>query len=225
MGANVVEEVPDFIKSVLHSGWTVNVQLLDERFDPPKEAFDSTVAPRGANRNALVANADQFQEGLEHRAFEDQFAVGSDGVGFAILADGQAQVANQRPAALVDHRCQPCADARTVVDDAQNGAGCANVIPHKRQVNAPDAVDVHRSRALVAQLAGNVEQRVLVVADGVADKGFAHPIRGMQAVEGVSHFAATGKFAHQGLEAQDFMHDPVGLLAGQWRRGVNGSRI
>ena len=200
----------------------MNVDLPDERFDATKEAFDPAVAPRGANRNALVANADQFQEGLEHSAFEDEFVVGSDGARFAILADGQAQVTNLRLAALVDHRRQPSADARIAIDDAQNGAGCAQVVPHKRQVNAPDAVDVHRGGALVAQFAGNVEQRVLVVAEGVADKGLAHPGRGMQAVEGVSHLATTGMPAHQGLEAKHFVHDPVRLFAGQGCRGVNG---
>lgn len=37
MSANVVEEVPDFIKCVLQADWAVNVQLVDERFDPAKE--------------------------------------------------------------------------------------------------------------------------------------------------------------------------------------------
>ncbi len=223
MGANVVEEVPDFIKCVLQSGWAVNVDLPDERLDTTKEAFYATIAPRSTNWDALVTNADQLQERLEHSAFEDQFVVSADGSGFAILADSQAQVANQRPAALVDHRRQPRAVARPVIDDAQHGAWCPVVVPHKRQVHAPDAVDVHRRGALVAQFAGNVEQRVLVVADGVADKGLADSCWRMQAVEGVSHFATTDMFAHQGFEAQHFVHNPVGLLAGQWRWGVNGS--
>ncbi len=157
MSANVVEEVPDFIKCVLQADWAVNVQLVDERFDPAKEAFDPTVAPRSTNWDALVTNANYLQEHLEYGAFEDQFVVGTDGTRFAMLADGQAQVTNERPAALVDHRRQLRADARTVVDDAQNGAGCAHVVSHKSQVHAPDAVDVHRGRALVAQFAGNVE--------------------------------------------------------------------
>ena len=42
---------------------------------------------------------------------------------------------------------------------------------------------------------------------------------------GVSHLAATGMFAHQGLEAQGFLHDPVGFFAGRWRRAVISSRI
>ena len=99
------------------------------------------------------------------------------------------------------------------------------VVPYKRQVNAPDVVDTHRRGALAAQFAGDVEQRILVVPDGVADKGFAHPRRGMQAVEGVSHLAATGVLAHQGLDAQDFLHNPFGLLAGRWGKGVNSSRV
>ena len=160
MGANVIEEVQDFFKRILQTGWAVNLDLPDERFDPTKEAFDPAVAPGGANRNALVTNADQLQEGLEYSAFEDQFVVSADGVGFAMLADGQAQVADQRPAALVDHRRQSGAEARAVIDDAQNGAGCAHVVSHKSQVNAPDFVDTHLCRALVAQFAGNVEQRV-----------------------------------------------------------------
>lgn len=179
MGAHVVEEVPNVVKRVLQSGWAVNVNLPDVRFDATKEAFDAPVAPWGANRDALVANADQVQERREHRAVEDQFVVGSYGARFSMLADRQTQMANQRPAALIDHRRQPCADTRTVIDDAQNGTRRAMVVPHKRQVNAPDAVDTHRRRALIAQLAGDVEQRILVVADGVADKRFAHPSRGM----------------------------------------------
>jgi hypothetical protein len=225
MGANVVEEVPYVVKRVLQSGWAVNVDLPDVRFDATKEAFDSTVAPRGANRDALVTNADQLQERREHRAFEDELVICSYGARFAMLADGQAQVANQRPAALVDHRCQLRADPRTVIDDAQNGAWCAIVGLHKRQVNTPDSVDTHRRGALVAQFAGDDEQCILVVADGVADKGFAHPMRGVQAVEGVSHLAATGMFAHQGLEAQDFLHNPVGLLSSRLGRGVNSRRV
>lgn len=220
MGANVIEEMPKVIQSVLQSGWAVNVDLPHEWFDATKEALDAAVAPRGTNRDALVTNADQRQERLEHSAFEDQFVVGSYGTRFAMLADGQAQMANQCPAALVGHRRQLRADARTVIDDAQNGAWCAMVVLHKCQVNAPDAVDTHRRRALVAQLASDDEQRVLVVADGVADKGFAHPSRGMQAVEGVSHLAATSVLAHQGFEAQDFLHNPVRLLARLWGRGV-----
>lgn len=157
MGANVIEKVSHLVERILQTGWAVNLDLPDERFDPTKEAFDVAVAPGGADWNSLVTNADQLQEGLEHRAFEDQFVVSSDGVGFAMLGDGQAQVADQRPAALVDHCRQPSADARAVIDDAQNGAWRAQVIPHKRQVNAPDAVDTHRCRALVAQIAGNIE--------------------------------------------------------------------
>jgi hypothetical protein len=34
MGANMVEEVSDFIKCVLQADGAVNVQLGDERFDP-----------------------------------------------------------------------------------------------------------------------------------------------------------------------------------------------
>lgn len=172
MGANVIEKVSHLVERILQTGWAVNLHLPDERFDPTKEAFDVAVAPGGADWNSLVTNADQLQEGLEYNAFEDQFVVSADGVGFAVLADGQAQVADQRPAALVDHRRQPGADARAVIDDAQDGAWCTTVVSHKSQVNAPDAVDTHRCRALVAQFAGNVEQRVLVVADGVADKVF-----------------------------------------------------
>lgn len=225
MGANVIEKVSHLVERILQTGWAVNLDLPDERFDPTKEAFDVAVAPGSADWNSLVTNADQLQEGLEHRAFEDQLVVSADGLGFAVLADGQAQVADQRPAALVDHRCQPGADARAVIDDAQNGAWCATVVSHKSQVNAPDAVDTHRCRALVAQFAGNVEQRVLVVADGVADKGFADSCWRMQPVESVSHFAATDLLAHQGLEAQHFVHDPVRLFAGQWGSAINSSRF
>ena len=111
MGAHVVEEVPNVIQRVLQSGWAVNVDQPDVRFDATKEALDAAVAPRGTNRDALVTNSDQRQERLEHRAFEDQFVVGSDGAGFSMLAYGQAQMANQCPATLVDHRCQLRADA------------------------------------------------------------------------------------------------------------------
>lgn len=225
MDANVIEKVSHLVERILQTGWAVNLDLPDERFDPTKEAFDVAVAPGSADWNSLVTNADQLQEGLEHSAFEDQFVVGADSVGFAMLADGQAQVADQRPAALVDHRRQSGADARAVIDDAQNGAWYATVVSHKSQVNAPDAVDTHRCRALVAQYAGNVEQRVLVVADGVADKGFADSSWRMQPVESVSHFAATDLLAHQGLEAQDLLHNPVRLFAGQGCRGGNGGRI
>lgn len=34
MGANVVEEVPDFFKRILQADSAVNVQLLDDGFDP-----------------------------------------------------------------------------------------------------------------------------------------------------------------------------------------------
>lgn len=221
MGANVIEKVSYLVERILQTGWAVNLDLPDERFDPTKEAFDVAVAPGGADWNSLMTNADQLQEGFEHRAFEDQFVVGSDGTRCAVMADGQAQVADQRPAALVDHLRQPGAYARAVIDDAQNGAWCATVVSHESQVNAPDAVDTHWCRALVAQFAGNVEQRVLVVADGVADKGFADSCWRMQPVESVSDFAATDLLAHQGLEAQDLLHNPVRLFARQWVRGVS----
>lgn len=81
-----------------------------------------------------MTNADQFQERLEHSAFEDEFVVSADGSGFAVLAYGQGQVTNQCPAALVDQRRQVGAGARAVIDDAQNGAWRAQVVPHKRQV-------------------------------------------------------------------------------------------
>mgnify|MGYP001338130536 CR=1 FL=1 len=80
-------------------GLFIGVDLPDVRFDAAKEALDAPVAPRGTNRDALVANADQVQERLEHSAFKDQFVVGSDGAGFAMLTDGQAQMAHQCPAA------------------------------------------------------------------------------------------------------------------------------
>lgn len=43
-----------------------------------------------------MTNADQLKEGFENRTFEDELVVSADGVGFAVLADGQAQVADQR---------------------------------------------------------------------------------------------------------------------------------
>ncbi len=64
-----------------------------------------------------------------------------------------------------------------------------------------------------------------MVADGVADKGFADSCWRMQPVEGVSHFAATDLLAHQGLEAQHLLHNPVRLFPGQGCRGGNGGRI
>ena len=88
MGANVVEEVPNVVKRVLQSGWAVNVDLPDVRFDATKEAFDSTVAPWRANWDALVINADQPQERREHRAVEDELVVSPDGTWFAMLPDG-----------------------------------------------------------------------------------------------------------------------------------------
>ena len=103
MGANVVEEVPDFVKRVLQSGWAVNVDLSDERFDATEEAFDTAVAPRRANWDALVSNADQLQERFEYSTAEHCFVVGSNGAGFAILTDGQAHVPDQRPTALVGY--------------------------------------------------------------------------------------------------------------------------
>lgn len=57
------------------------------------------------------------------------------------------------------------------------------------------------------------------------DKGFADSYWRMQPVESVSHFAATDLLAHQGLEAQDLLHNPVRLFAGQWGRDVNSSRV
>ena len=48
---------------------------------------------------------------------------------------------------------------------------------------------------------------------------------GMQAVEGVSHLAATGMFAHQGPEAQDFLHNAVWFFAGQWGGAINSRRV
>ena len=132
MGAHVVEEMPDFIKRVLQSGLAVNVDLSDERFDATEEAFDASVAPRCAYWDALVSNAEQFQEGFERCAAEHCFVVGSNGAGFAILTDGQAQVTDQRPTALVGHCRQLCADSRTMIDDAKNRAWCAMVVLHKR---------------------------------------------------------------------------------------------
>ncbi len=83
IGANVIEKVSHLVDRILQTGWAVNLDLPDERFDPTKEALDLAVAPGGSNRNALMTNADQLQEGLEHRAFEDQLVVSADGVGFA----------------------------------------------------------------------------------------------------------------------------------------------
>ena len=88
MGAHVVEEMPDFVKSVLQSGWAVNDDLSDERFDATEEAFDAAVAPRRANWDALVSNADQLQERFEYSTAEHGFVVGSNGAGFAIPTDG-----------------------------------------------------------------------------------------------------------------------------------------
>lgn len=64
-----------------------------------------------------------------------------------------------------------------------------------------------------------------MVADGVADKGFADSCWRMQPVESVSHFPAADLLAHQGLEAQHFVHDPVRLFAGHWGGNVNSSRV
>lgn len=45
MRAHVVEEGPNAVKRVLQSGWVVNVDLSDVRFDATKEAFDAPDAP------------------------------------------------------------------------------------------------------------------------------------------------------------------------------------
>jgi putative intracellular protease/amidase len=81
--------VSHLVERILQTGWAVNLDLPDERFDPTKEAFDVAVVPGGADWNSLVTNADQLQEGLEHRAFEDELVVSADGVWFAVKADGQ----------------------------------------------------------------------------------------------------------------------------------------
>lgn len=65
---------PTLVERILQTGWAVDLDLPNERFDPTKEAFDVALAPGGADWNSLVTNADQLQEGLEHRAFEDPFA-------------------------------------------------------------------------------------------------------------------------------------------------------
>lgn len=39
MSANVVEKVSNVVECVLQADWAVNVQLLDERLDPTKEAL------------------------------------------------------------------------------------------------------------------------------------------------------------------------------------------
>ena len=115
ISANLVEEVPDFIKRVLQAAWAVNLDLADERFDPTKEAFDVAVAPGGANRNALMTNADQLQEGLEHRTFEDQFVVSADGVadkGFADACWGMQPVESVSYFAAADLLAHPGLEAQ-----------------------------------------------------------------------------------------------------------------
>ena len=51
MGANVVEEVPDFIKCVLQADWAVNVQLLDE---PKFGSYPSLKALNSLNCKGLL---------------------------------------------------------------------------------------------------------------------------------------------------------------------------
>ena len=45
MGANVIEKVSHLVDRILQTGWAVNLDLPDERFDTTKEAFDLVVAP------------------------------------------------------------------------------------------------------------------------------------------------------------------------------------
>ena len=114
----MVEKQPDFIQGILQAVGAVNVELPDHGFEATKETFDPTIAPRGLNRDGLFTNSGQFEKRSKQAAVENGLVVGSDGVGFAISANGKAQMPDQSPTALVQNGRKLRANAGPVVDSA-----------------------------------------------------------------------------------------------------------
>lgn len=101
LSANVVEKLLDFVQSILQSEGDVNVELPDHGFDAAKEALDPPIEPGGTNRNGLFTHSGQLQKRSKQPAVEHGHVVGTDGTGFAILANGKAQMLDQLPVACV----------------------------------------------------------------------------------------------------------------------------
>ena len=124
----------------------------------------------------LLANARQFQECGEYEAVEDGFVVRAYRSGLAMLADGQAQMSQQRPAAFVDQRGEPNAQPRAVIENAQACLRFA-VRGNMGHVHGPDGMGGQYFGCLAAQIACEVQQLQLMRLDKLIDVGFSHALR------------------------------------------------
>lgn len=106
-----------FLKCALRICCALMNQLPQPRLDGCKESFYPPIAPGRTNRRGLLANARQFQECGEHEAVEDGLVVRAHSSWFAVPTDGQAQMSQQRPAALVDWSGEPNAQSRAVIEN------------------------------------------------------------------------------------------------------------
>lgn len=97
----MVVEQCEFFKRRLQCCFGRNDQLAQHRFQGSEQSLDSSVLPGRACLDALVPNADQLQESGEDPTGKDDLVICAYATRLAMPTDGQAQVTQQRPAALV----------------------------------------------------------------------------------------------------------------------------
>ncbi len=115
VGSHMVVKQSELLQYRLQRLCVRNKQLTQQWFERAKQSLHAPVLPGRAALNALVAYTGKFQEYSEHLAGEHSLIVRAQSLRFAIPGNGQAQVAQQRPAAFIDYSAQVREHTRTVV--------------------------------------------------------------------------------------------------------------
>lgn len=196
--------------------------VIQPVFQRPEHSFHSAVLPRATRRCPLVPDAKQPQTRGKHLPGKDAFVVAAQRPGFAVAADGQAQVPQQGPCTLVCRNLQPQQPPRAVVDHAQDGVDVPIGILLAGQVDGPDCIGSRGERRLAFDLSALLFNQVPVLPQHLGHMRFAHgfTLGRMAAVEHV-HYLPTAHMRHVRLQPDDLPFHPRRLApgaAGRWCR-------
>jgi hypothetical protein len=93
----MVVEQPKFKERNIERIGVGKRQGLEQRFERAEQPFDAAVLPWRVGLCELLADAQVLKHDAQQAALEDGFVVGPDGLGFAMLADGKAEMAEHGP--------------------------------------------------------------------------------------------------------------------------------
>ena len=212
----VVEEA-EFGECLVERLKRIDGELVEFLLEGAEESLDPAVLPGTAGIRALMTDAEQKERKAEHFGSDDRLVIGPDRLGLAVAFYGLAEFQDQCPGGFTLQRFQPQRGAAGVLENGKYHPGGAVERCFAGEIQAPDEVSGNRPGRGVLDAAPLDCDLVEALADDLIHPGFAycHPAPLCEApVEDLLDRPAAAGLVHEGLEANDFLLDPLGLALG-----------